>query len=246
MKNSVCFLAVYLILTTSCTKPVEKADEIFTDEGTSFLGNEIVFFSSTIDFYHHGVLSNYWYSDDATYKEILDDKYHEGYRGLTKLNEKTKYIDTKDQEVSVAVNNLEKEIEIAKKDLKKKQKLLESLDSFGGLSFSGSDILRLSNDSDQEKDSQVPPNVKKSFDALLKLLDTKYFGVAESIFNLERRAFMISEPSDEEKSQIRANLKIFIQNKINEEYKEDNQSKKEMANLLFNIFEKEHPINYAY
>lgn len=246
MKNSVYFLAVLLMLTTSCTKPVEKADEIFTDEGTSFLGNDIVFYSSTIDFHHYDVLSNYWYSDDATYKEILDDKYHEGYRGLTKLTEETKYIDTKDQEVSVAVNNLKKEIEIAKKDLKKKQKLLESLDSFGGLSFSGSDILRLSNDSDQAKDSQVPSNVKKAFNVLIKLFDTKYFDVAESIFNLERRAFMVSEPNDEEKSQIRANLKIFIQNKINEEYKEDNQRKKEMTNLLFNIFEKEHPINYAY
>ena len=210
MKNSVYFLAVFIILITGCTKPTEKADEIFTNEGASFLGNDIVFFSSTIDFYHYGVLSNYWYSDDATYKEILNDKYHEGYRGLTKLNEETKNIDTKDQEVSVAVINLKKQIEIAHKGLKKKQKLLERLDSFGGLSFGGSDILGLSNDSDQEKDSQVPSNVKKSFDALLELLDTKYFGLAESIFNLERRAFMTSKPNDEEKSQIRANLKIFI------------------------------------
>lgn len=101
MKNSVYFLIVFLVLITGCTKPTENADEIFINEEASFLGNDIVFFSSTIDFYHYGVLSNYWYSDDATYKEILDDKYHKGYKGLTTLKEELKNIDTKDHEVSV-------------------------------------------------------------------------------------------------------------------------------------------------
>ena len=246
MKKFIYFPLVFIILITSCKKPIEKADEIFTDEGAAFLGNDLVFFSSSIDFYHYGVLSNYWYPDDATYKDILDDKYHRGYRGLTKLSEDIKNIDTKDQEVSVAVNDLQNQIEIAQKSLKKKQKLLEALDVYGGLSFGGSDVLGFDSSSEKEKNSQVPENVAKSFDALLKLIRLKYSGVAESIFNLERRAFMISSPNEQEKSQIRDNLKNFIGNKIDEEYKEDNQSKKEMVKLLFNIFEKEHPINYAY
>jgi hypothetical protein len=246
MKKFIYFPLAFIILITSCKKPIEKADEIFTDEGASFLGNDIVFFSSTIDFYHHGVLSNYWYPDDATYKDILNDKYHQGYKGLTNLNEESKNIDTKDKDVSAAINDLQNQIEIAQKNLKKKQKLLEALDVFGGSSFGGADVLEYDSSSEKEKNIQVPKNVEKSFNALLKLIRLKYSGVAESIFNLERRAFMISQPNEQEKGQIRDSLKIFIKNKIDVEYKEDSPSKKEMEKLLFEIFEKEHPIDYDY
>jgi len=246
MKKFIYFLFAFIILITSCKKPIEKADETFTDEGASFVGNDIVFFSSTIDFYHNGVLSNYWYPDDATYKDILDDKYHQGYQGLTKLSEETKTIDTKDKEISTAVNDLQNQITIAQRGLKKKQKLLEALDIYGGSSFGGTDILQFDSNSEKEKNSQMSKNVAKSFNALLKLIRLKYSGVAESIFNLERRAFMISSPNEQEKSQIRDNLEIYIKDKVNEEYKEDNKSKEEMIKLLFDIFEKEHPIDYTY
>lgn len=246
MKKLVFIIAGLLIVVTGCQKPIEKADEIFNNEGALFLGNNLLYFSSTIDFYYYGDLSNYWYSDDATYKEIIEDKYHTGYKGLTRLKNEIENINTKDEEISDAVNELKNQIEISQKELKRKQQLIESLDNYGGLTFNSSDILSLSNDSEIEKDSEAPENVKNSFDVLLKLLHSKYIKVAEGIFNLERRAFMISKPNDEERKLIRSNLKLFIQNKIDNEYKVNNKSKKEMVDLLFNIFEKEHPIDYSY
>ncbi len=243
MKKLILYFTLFILVLTSCKKPIEKANETFTNEGPSFLGNDIAFFSSSIDFYEYGDLSNYWYSDDTTYSEVLDDKYHKGYRGLTKLNEEVKKLDSKDDDIFVAVNDLRKQITIAKEDLKKKQKLIEGLDVFGGLLFDSSDILQRNNSLEKEKDRQIPLNVKNSFDKLIKLLRFKYTGVAESIFNLERRAYFIAEPDDIEKNQIRVDLKLYIQNEINKHYIENSKSKIEMLNFLFKILEKEHPIN---
>ncbi len=252
MKQSI-FSIIVLTIIVSCSNPVENANKIFAEQGDSIIGKDITYLNSTMDFLYYANPCNYWYPEKYTFRDILDDKYKLGYDGLSKLDERINAIITEDPIISKAISELEKQIIIAQKNIKKKQSSIEHLNNmfgmmtYGGLSglmdFGGA--LSTSEDRQEldEKGRKMPVNVNIAFNKLVACLFVKYYTVAGNINNLETKAFMRPKPNNEQKSKIRYNLKLFVRNKINQQYNaKDTVSRDEMVKRLFDYYERKYSL----
>jgi hypothetical protein len=240
MKSKILFISISSLILLSCKSPVEKAQTIINEKTDGKIGKQIVFFSSIIDFYYYANPVNYWYPEEYTYRDILIDKFRQGYKGLTKLDERVNSIQTNDEAINIAIKKLKMEISIAQKAIKKKQSSIEYLNSvsYGGLSG----MLDMNNalstpEERQETDETnraMPSNVKDAFYDLFDLLDKSIQGLDTSMYNFEKEVFDISKPEQDEKALIRTNYKVFITQNIKLNFKSaDTISRDDMIKELF-------------
>jgi hypothetical protein len=249
MKNQLVYLFFALILFSNCENPVKKSDKIFAEQADTIIGKDITFLNSTIEFLYYANPTNYWYPEEYTFKDILNDHYRHGYKGLKRLDQSISSIVTDDTQVQTAIDELEKQILAAQKDIKEKQSAIENLNGFGGMAFGGVSGLMdfgnaLSSEEErkktEEKGRAMPEKVKVAFDDLIDLLIYKFRNVATNMNALENKAFEISKPNNEEKNQIRYNLKLFVRSKINQQFNsKDTTSRDEMVKQLFDYYDKE-------
>lgn len=253
MKRLIVILAPFILLITSCQNPVKKADKVFLEQADTAIGNKIAFFTSTIDFLCYAVPQNYWYPEEYTFQDIIDDKYYNGIRGLSQLDEDINSLNIHDIDVEAAIESLSEEIQIAKAELKEKQQSIERLDGmFGLMTFGGtSGLMELNNylstdeqrAETEEKGRAMPENVEGGLEDLTRIIYFKYGSFAVKMNDMEKSAFQIAQPNNEEKVKIRTNLKQLVKNKINLTYNsQDTVCRDIMVNQLFDFYEDEFPI----
>src|ERR1019366_8908135 len=114
------------LLVTGCSNPVDKSNEIFEEQVDTALSRDLYFLNSTMEFLYYANASNYWYPEEYTSKDIVNDGYKQGYRGLTKLNERVNSINIDEPEVIEGINGLKNQIQIAQKEIKKMLSGLET------------------------------------------------------------------------------------------------------------------------
>lgn len=248
IKNTTKIIFAIMLL-TSCKNSVKQADEYFQQQSDIVIGNEVIFLTSTINFLYYANPENYWYPEEYTFQDILDDKFQRGYRGLTRLDEKIHSIPNNDHKVTEAITQLEKNIAIAKKEIKKKQIAIENINrSMGMMAFGGlSGIMDLNNtlsteeerEKTEEQGRAMPEKVKVSFENLTDVIYFKYRTLADKMYELENSAFEITKPSIDEKSKIRYNLKMLVRNKVKLQYNsQDTISRDEMIRQIFEYYDK--------
>ena len=236
-------LVIYLY--TGCKNSDNEADEYFTKQFDEVIGDDIIFFTSTINFLYYANPTNYWYPEENTYQDILDDKFRRGYRGLERLSNEINTIPDGDQKVSDAIKLLQKEISIAQQDIKEKQSAIENINGlgfFGGMSGIMDLSRALNSKEEQEKMEEkrrMPKEVEQSLYNLTKVLFNKYNTLVLKMNKLENGAFELTKPTFEEKSKIRNNLKILTKKKLNLEYNSsDTIIRDKMTKDLFDFYDK--------
>lgn len=252
--KKITLLFIATLILTGCKNSLKESDEYFLNQADNVIGNDLVFLTTTINFLYYANPINYWYPDEYTLKDILNDKYQMGYRGLNKLKEDIHSIPDKDSIISEAIEELEMEIKFAQKDIKKKQIAIENANGlFGMMSYGGlSGIMDLDNafsteeeiEAREEKGRAMPENVETAFNNLIEVLYFKYSNVAGNIYKLEEGAFELTKPSVKDKTLIRLNLKALIRKKICLLYdSQDTISRDEMINRLFDYYDNEFKIS---
>ncbi len=239
-----------IIFISSCGGPVKEANTIFEEQADSIIGNDIKYVTSTMTYLRYANTSNYWYSEELTAEDIINDKYKKGYKGLTRLQEDINAIPSDNGIVDECVKSLNEEIKNAKKELRKKQLAVEEADGlFGRMLYGGSyGVLSMINifgsKEDKEKMQKTvrsfPPKVKEKFEYLNAALIAKLANCANKMNYLENKTFDLTQANTEQKAEIRTNLKLFIRNKFSQSSNSsDTALLNETVNDIFNYYDKE-------
>lgn len=243
-------IIIAILLLTGCKNSVEQANEYFHQESDIVIGDEIAFLTSTVNFLYYANPNNYWYSEEYTFQDILDDKFQRGYMGLTRLNDEIHSIPNSDPKVAEAISQLEQEISIAQENIKEKQSAIEGMNglfgmmTFGGMSGFMEFEKAFSTEEEREKIEEqgraMPENVKVGLENLTKILLNKYRGLADKMNILEKGAFDFAEPSFEEKPKIRYNLKLLVREKVRLQFNSrDTIGRDEMMEEIFNQYDQD-------
>jgi len=136
-KKQIASILIFLVVSQfiiSCTNPVEIATNRMYQTVDSILGDDINFLIACSPFMCHNADDNYWYSEDVTYREMFDDDFKQGLRGLIKLQKRVGYIESYaiTQDIFDAAIELEKAIKKEKKELKKAMHSKRQLDFMFG------------------------------------------------------------------------------------------------------------------
>ena len=242
MKKTIIQILTATMILTGCKSSVEQSDEYFRQQFESKLGDEIFFFTSTVNFYYTNP-TNYWYPEEYTFLDIVfEDKYVIGYNGLTSLDEDIHAIPNYDAVVGEAISELEKEISASKKELKKQQNDISNWENIGRWYFSS--IMQFASEEERkmidDEGRAMPENVKVSLENLKNILFSRYLTLANEMYELENGAFEFARPSIDEKSIIRYNLKTLVREKVKLQYNsQDTISRDEMINQIFVYYDKE-------
>ncbi len=238
MKNLIYLFFPILLLIISCSNPIENADKIIAKQVDSTLNSDLKELTSNMEFLYYANPTNYWYPEEYTINDIFNDKFQQGYRGLTKLKEDINAISSNDAEIVDEITNLKEQINIALKDIRSKQNSIELSISMGIYNdFTSYRNLYVTNDK-KEKARQMPENVQDSFNKLVELLLNKYNGTASKIKGIEKYTFETIELNEEEKLKIINNLKLLIRNKINNQFNsQDTTIRDEMIKKLFKYYD---------
>ena len=135
-KRTATILGILIILLSGCINidPRKKASERMHAMHDSIFKPELNFIVASIPFLCYSDDINYWYSEDVTQRQVLEDKFRRGIRGLNKLSERAGYI--KDyaisEEITNAVNDLQVEIKKEKASLKKAIHTMNQMNFFFG------------------------------------------------------------------------------------------------------------------
>lgn len=219
------FIAIIAIIVfASCGGPVKEANKIFEEQADSIIENDIKYVIETMSYLRYAKTANYWYGEELTAEDIINDNYKKGYKGLTQLQEDIDLIPSDNGLVEQSVISLNKEIKKAKKEIKKKQAVIENANGFMGMMMYGGTygalglINMFSSEAEKEKMQSTvkafPPKVKEEFDFLRLALIGKLGICATKMNYLENKAFDLTEANTEQKTEIRTNLKLFIRNKF--------------------------------
>lgn len=242
------------IILFSCSNPIENSTTYFENNIDTNLKEDIKLFSTTIDFIYYSDPTNYWYSDEYTYKDILSDKFKIGYRGMLSLKEKASILasSTEETEVIRASEYLVDEIDSTLKELKDKQKGLETLNGAFGFEFGGvNGLLDLGNalssreerEEFEKKNGGFPELVLLAYSSLADLIIERMREMADNVFELEKTAFKKYSPSIEEKRIIRTNLQNLVNKKIEKLYfGGDKDSIENMQKFLWNYYDEKYEL----
>lgn len=249
------FICILFLVIISCDKPVEKANKYFEEQAELVLGDDITFISQTIEFLSYANPSNYWYPEEYTFQDIIDDRLQRGFRGLVELDKDIHSIPIPDGDTTVAkaIENLELAIQIEKKKIKKIQSSIEYLNSsFGIMTFGGLDglldfgkILSTSEEREELEEKRLMPiEVRTKLEELTVVLLERYRVTAKKMNYLESKTFDLTKPNLDEKSKIRYNLKTLVRNKINQKYNSaDSVIRDRMVKELFTYYDNEFKLN---
>ena len=184
--------------------------------------------------------TKYWYPEEFTNQDILDDNFKEGIKYLSLLENDIKILAKDDPQISNLINELLNQIIIAKEEIKVIQKDIESFNSFWGGLLGISELMTFFNSQNEntvQKRIELPEKVKHAYDNLERKLFERYRLCTKTINDIENEAFIKFKPSINEKRIIRNNLLSLVKDKINSNNYE-NISNEYITNL-FNYYENE-------
>jgi predicted nucleic acid-binding Zn-ribbon protein len=248
----ILFGITLIFITISCKTSTEKANEYFKENIDVELNENIVFITSTADFYFYANPKNYWYPEEYTFQDIMDDKFRTGYEKLSRLKRDIQIIPRKHLEISETITSLEKAIEVAQSDIKEKQKSYESLNSLWGMMMFGgtSNLLELDNllsTDDERREAErsrtaIPKNVEDAFRRLTRKISSEYLELLYGMHDMEQTVFEMLQPNLEEKILIRDDLKSLVLEKIKFKYSGDVTIIEATVNQLFDEYDKKYKI----
>lgn len=215
-KNSALILITVLFM-FGCHNPVKEANKYFEDKLNGPISQEIKWFGETVYFLYNDK-SKYWYPEEMTNQDILDDKLKEGFKRLSSLEKDVQLLSTDDSQISASIDKLLKQIKIAKEKIKETQDAIDSANSlfFGIGGMSGlMTIFRAIGSKEGVKRIGMPENVRIAYDDLDRSLIEKIRFFAHKINEIENEAFIQINPTIEEKREIRKNLLSLMTAKIN-------------------------------
>ncbi len=254
MKTKILSIIITAIIFSGCTDPVEKANETINKRLDAVLSDDIEFVSSSLFFLNYAVATNYWYSEETTYREIVDDNFDNGIYGLKELKSRANSIITSDESINGAIEELNTVIDSTLAALKKKKQASESLNGlfglmlFGGTSGAMDMVDAFSTPEEKEKYelemTRMPPRVLAAFDNLVEMLQDKFYrSVPYEIDRLETEAIDGRHLNFNQHDDIRINLKQKIKEKIINQYNNDDlKARDRMINELFSAYNDRYPI----
>ena len=245
-------LILITVLLVNCKNAVEKSKENFEKNVDKELNANIKFFASTINFIYYANPDNYWYSEEYSYKDILNDKFNIGYRGLSELKEQAINISmaTDEMELIKASEYLSDEITYELEEIKEKQNSMETVNSSMGFGFGGvSGLLDLGNALSSKKEREefdrknraFPESILMAYSSLADISISQMHEMAEQINNVEKTLHKEYSPNENEKLIIRNDLQLFINGKIEKKYiSSDKESFENMLKILWNYYEEKY------
>jgi|GEM_PF-4407863 len=249
------FLTLILIsfLYSSCSSPIEKADNYFQENYDKKFNDEFKVLAETSVYFYYSNPINYWYPEEYTAKDILYDEFKQGYRKIKMLEDRTINLPNHPEDLYSAKIQLLEAIEKAKKEIKEKQRAIEDANSLYGLAtFGGVEgLYALSSmfstaeerEKAEKKDRQMPENVSIAFENLLQIIINQYALTSKKMAELESEALAEITTNEEQIKTIRANYKRFIRNKFYNNFKEeDTIARNEMVEQLFGLFTSQYPV----
>lgn len=247
MRKKSALILITVLFMFGCRNPVKEANKYFADKLDGTINQEIKCFSTTAYFLYDKNRSKYWYSEEITSQDILDDKFKNGYKCLLQLENDVQRISTDDSKISISIHELLKQIKIAEEDIKKKQNAIESANSLffgsGGMSGLITFFKAIGSKEDEKKMEEkiraMPENVQVALDNLYGILIDKVKFMAHIINEIENEAFIQTNPTIEEKREIRRNLLSLTREKICSNLNESSLwSSNDMIKDLFDFYEK--------
>ncbi len=248
------FLILIVVLLFNCKNSIEKSKENFENNIDKELKADIKFFASTINFLYYANPDNYWYSEEYSYKDILNDKFNIGYKGLSELKEQAINISMASDEVELikASEYLSDEITYELKEIKEKQNSMETLNSSMVFGFGGvSGLLDLGNALSSKKEREefdrknraFPNRILIAYSSLADISISKMHEMAEKINKVEKTLHKEYSPNENEKLIIRNDFQLFINGKIEKKYiSSDKGSFENMTKILWNYYDKKYEL----
>ena len=209
------FIAISI---TSCKNPIEEVREVTRQNIDSILTRHIDFIVSTIPYICYNVQTNYWYPKGTTGKEIFDDNFETGLKGLTRLEARVHEIDTTySRKVTFEINLTLSKIKETKEEIRKVQEFRNSL--LGTLFSSTADLLgSIDEDSNSEDEVKIPKEVSQRMDSLEKAILKFYQEILDSkLLEIERISMEkcgYPDFNEQERILIRENLVVQVSDQI--------------------------------
>lgn len=247
MRKKSLLILITALFMFGCHNPVKDANKAFETLLNDSIDREVTTFCTTTVFLYKDSLSNFWYPEETTYKDILYDKFKEGFNGLVRLESDVNKIQCDDSIISNSIHELLNQIKIAKEKIKEKQNAIESANSLflGGVSSFMSFAKLLGSKEDEinmeNKGRKMPENVQIAFINLTEVLKDKQRYFAHKINEIENKVFIQTSPTIEEKKEIRANLISLITGRLRQKFSDSNLLwySNDMIVNLFGYYEKE-------
>lgn len=216
MRKKSALILITVLFIFGCHNPIKEANKYFEDKLNGTISQEIKSFSSTVYFLYENRPS-YWYSEETTNQDILDDKFEEGFKHLESLENDIQLLSTDDSKISASIQELLTQIKIAKEKIKETQNAIDSANSlfFGIGGASGlMNFFNTIGSTESNKRIEMPENVRIAYDALERSLIEKKKFLAHKINEIENEAFIQINPTIEEKKEIRNNLLSLMRDEI--------------------------------
>lgn len=246
------FLILITVLLFNCKNAVENSKENFEKNIDKELNADIKFFATSINFLYYANPDNYWYSEEYSYKDILNDKFNIGFKGLSELKEQAINISMVTDEIELikASEYLSDEITYELEEIKEKQNSMETVNSSMGFGFGGvSGLLDLGNALSSKKEREefdrknraFPERILIAYSSLADISISKMHEMAEKINNVEKNLHKEYSPNENGKIIIRNDLQLFINGKIEKKYiSSDKESFENMIKIFWNYYEEKY------
>lgn len=249
MRKKSALILITVLFMFGCHNPIKEANTYFKDKLNGTFSQEVNSFSSTVYFLYED-RTRYWYSEETTNQDILYDKFKEGFKDLSSLENDIQLLSTDDSKISASIQELLTQIKIAKEKIKETQNAIDSSNSlFSGIGGTSGLITFFSaiGSTEGKKRIGMPENVQIAYDDLDRSLIEKIRFFARKINEIENEAFFQINPTIEEKKEIRKNLLSLIRGEITTNCLNFNPSSAShleiMIKDLFDYYEKEYKLS---
>lgn len=211
---------ILFTILTSCTNHRQKIIDKIDAKVDSLITRKIEFIVTTMPFLCSSP-QDFWYPEQTSAQEILNDDVNTGYEGLSRLDNIVLGINSDySKEIKIKVDSLHFFIVDTKKAIKKYRDLKN--DFFGSIILSYTQMLgsffSMGNSSGQkEQNASLPKNILKEYESLQSEIVSEHKAISRSALKVERKS--IEEDnypnlSDDDRNQIRNYLIKSIKNRF--------------------------------
>lgn len=179
----VLFFWVSVLVISGCTKSTTKIKEKIKSSIDNEFSKDFAFIGSAVPFLCYGSESNFWYDESVTGREILEDNFNKGYKGISGLDDLITEIKPYPEidYVNNWIDSLHFAIDSTKRALREIQHQIDKVNSLFGLGLYGGistliDFTQLlSNNNDgTDKNMPMPQGISQRMNSLQVLIQYNY------------------------------------------------------------------------
>lgn len=250
MKKNLLKLFFLTLLLAGCTNAVENVKKQMHTRFELDMTKSLEPIVSTMLFYNYAVPENYWYSENTSYREVIDDEFRQGMRGLEKLDNVIGGINTSNSELTERIENLHDKIKEGEKALKDARQSLRQANSVFGFGMYGgvntlldfAELLGGSNGKEEEP-VQMPKDVKVAFNGLVRVIENCDYKFFNDLHAFELKAIGNNKLNDEQLLDIRKELKVIVVEQIKQHYTDaDTIARNRITKTLLSSYDEAFPV----